>query len=187
MEDTEFDRALVTSAFDLIAQSGWRHVSVADAARAADLPLDRARRRFHCKFSILTRFGRIADEAALTGILEDSTPRDRLLGIVMSRIDVLQAHRAGMLALLRDLPHDPLTGLALAPVSLRSMRWMLEGARLESTGWRGELRTNGMLAVWLYTVNAWRSDESEDLSATMAALDRALDRAEQAEGTLAGV
>jgi AcrR family transcriptional regulator len=187
MEDTEFDRALVAAAFDLIAQSGWRNLSVADAARAADLPLDRARARFPCRLAVLARFEAQADQAALTGIVEDSTVRDRLLGIVMSRIDVLQSHRAGVIALLRDLPRDPLTTLALAPVSLRSMRWMLEGARIETGGWRGPLRIQGMLGVWLYTVNAWRSDESEDLSATMAALDRALNRAEQAEASLAGM
>ena len=183
MEDTDFDRALVASAHDLISQTGWKSVSVAAAARAAGLPLDRARVRFPCKLSILARFGRIADQAALTGIVEDSTPRDRLLGIVMSRIDVLRAHRPGVLALLRDLPHDPLTSLALAPLHLRSMRWMLDGAGIETGGLRGHLRIRGMLAVWLYTVHAWRTDESEDLSATMAALDRALNRAEQAEMT----
>ena len=38
----------------------------------------------------------------------------------------------------------------------------------------------GLLAVWLWTIRAWRTDDSEDLSATMAALDAALRRAEQA-------
>jgi len=184
MEDTEFDRALIASAFGLIAERGWKSLTVSAAARAAGLPLDQARRRFACRLAIVARFGSLADQACLTGIVEDSTTRDRLLGIVMSRIDVLQAHRSGVLALLRDLPLDPLTGLALAPATMRSMRWMLEGAGIETAGLRGQLRTQGMLGVWLYTVNAWRGDESEDLSATMAALDRALNRAEQSENSL---
>jgi hypothetical protein len=187
MQDSDFDRALLTNAFELIAESGWSGLSVAAAARAGGLDLSRARARFPCKLSLLTRFGTLADQAALTGIVEDSTVRDRLLGIVMSRIDVLQAHRAGVLALLRDLPRDPLSALALGPAIMHSMRWLLEGAHVETGGLRGHLRCQGMLGVWLYTVQAWRSDESEDLSATMAALDRALNRAEQAEGSLAGL
>ena len=34
-------------------------------------------------------------------------------------------------------------------------------------------------AVWLATLRAWTRDDTADLGATMAALDRALDRAEQ--------
>jgi hypothetical protein len=38
----------------------------------------------------------------------------------------------------------------------------------------------GLVAVWLWTMRTWRGDETEDLSATMAALDSALRRAERA-------
>ena len=60
------------------------------------------------------------------------------------------------------------------------MRWMLEAAGIPTRGIRGELRVKGLVAVWLWTLRAWRADDSEDLSATMAALDAALRRAEQA-------
>ena len=60
------------------------------------------------------------------------------------------------------------------------MRWMLEAAGIPTRGVRGELRVKGLVAVWLWTIRAWRADDSEDLSATMAALDAALRRAEQA-------
>ena len=43
------------------------------------------------------------------------------------------------------------------------------------------------MAVWLWTIRAWRSDESQDLSATMAALDAALRRAERRPNGSAGV
>lgn len=184
MNDLEFDQALVASAYKVIAESGWSALSVATAARAADLPLDRARARFSSRQAILARFSTMADQHALALATTEGLVRDRLFDIVMRRIDALQMHRPGVLALLRDLPRDPLTALALAPLSMRSMRWLLDGAGIETNGPRGLLRTNGMLAVWLYTVRAWRDDESEDLSATMAALDRALARADQAEASL---
>ena len=61
------------------------------------------------------------------------------------------------------------------------MRW---AAGCGGTGPQGTLRAAGLLAVWGYTVQAWQRDDSADLSATMAALDRALTRAEQAQGWL---
>ena len=65
MDNAEFDAALVASAFSLAAERGWSRVSVAQAARDADLPLDRARRRFPGRCAVLLRFGSLADQAAL--------------------------------------------------------------------------------------------------------------------------
>jgi len=153
---------------------------VAAAARAAGLALARARERFPARGAILLRFGRIADQSALSELSSDGPPRDRLFDLLMRRIDTFQAHRAGVLALLRALPAEPPTALLLALATRRSMRWMLEAACLSTGGVRGKLRVNGLVAVWLWTMRTWRSDETQDLSATMAALDAALRRAEQA-------
>ena len=65
MDDAEFDSALIAAAFQMAAEQGWRRVSVAAAARAAGLPLARARARFPGRAAILLRFGRLADQAAL--------------------------------------------------------------------------------------------------------------------------
>jgi hypothetical protein len=64
------------------------------------------------------------------------------------------------------------------------MRWMLDAAEIEGDGCRRRALALGMVGVWLSTVRAWAEDESEDLGTTMAALDRALDRAEQVARTL---
>ena len=180
MDDVEFDKALIGAAFQLAAEKGWRAVSVATAARAAALPLARARERFPGKAVILLRFGRLADQAALVEAPAEGVARDRLFDLLMHRIDTLQAHRQGVLALLRALPAEPPTALLLALATSRSMRWMLETAGISATGLRGEVRVRGLTAVWLWTLRAWQGDASEDLSATMAALDTALRRAEQA-------
>ncbi len=184
MDDAAFDRALVGAAFSLAAERGWSGVSVAAAARRADLPLDRARARFPMRGAILLRFGVVADQAALALAPREGPHRDRLFDILMRRFDVLQQHRDGVLALLRALPSDPCSAALLAGASLRSMAWLLEGADISARGPFGRLRTKGLLAVWLSGVRAWRYDMSEDLSATMAALDRALSQAERVEGWL---
>jgi ubiquinone biosynthesis protein COQ9 len=180
MDDAEFDRALIASGFKMAAEQGWRAVSIAAAARSAELPLAQARARFPGRAALLLRFGRLADQAALAETQSEGPARDRLFDLLMRRIDALQGHRAGVLALLRSLPADPPTALLLALATRRSMRWMLEAAGIPTRGIRGELRVKGLVAVWLWTLRAWRADDNEDLSATMAALDAALRRAENA-------
>lgn len=186
MSDTEFDTALVTAAFRLCGETGWRNVNVAAAARAAGLPLAEARERFPTKLCILTRFGRLADQAALADLTEDGSVRDNLFDLLMRRFDVLQSNRAGVKALLRTLPGDPPTAALLACATRRSMKWMLQAAGVSTAGLRGELKIRGLIGVWLWGVRAWERDESEDLSATMAAIDHGLQRAEQVMACLHG-
>lgn len=180
MDDDAFDRALIGAAFAQAAELGWRHVSVAGAARAAGLPLPRARARFPSRGALLLRLGRIADQAALTEMSGEGSIRDRLFDLIMRRIDVLQAHRAGVLALMRALPCEPPTAALLACATRRSLRWLAQAAGVEVGGLRGALILRGLVAVWLWTLRAWERDESADLSATMAALDTALGHAERA-------
>jgi len=186
MDDAEFDRALIAAAFDLAAEKGWQRLSIAEAARRAGLALDRARLRFPGRGVLLLRFGRMADQAALAQAELEGPPRDRLFDLLMRRIDTLQAHRPGILALLGALPANPGLALFLTLANLRSMAWMLEAAGVSSTGPAGRLRAKGLLGVWLWTLRAWQRDTSADLAATMAALDRALGEAERWAGRLPG-
>jgi ubiquinone biosynthesis protein COQ9 len=186
MSDPDFDAALVTAAFRLAGDQGWRNVNVVAAAREAGLSLAEARERFPSRAAILLRFGRQADQAALIDASIEGTVRDRLFDLVMRRFDVMQTHRAGVQALLRFLPTHPTTALLLACATRRSMRWMLQAAGVTATGPRGEVQVRGLLAVWLWGTRAWARDESDDLSGTMAAVDTALQRAEQIASWLHG-
>lgn len=186
MSDTDFDTALVTAAFRLAGDQGWRDINVVAAAREGGLPLVEARDRFPSRAAILLRFGRLADQAALIDASTEGTVRDRLFDLLMRRFDVMQTHRTGVKALLRYLPTHPPTALLLACATKRSMRWMLQAAGIPATGVRGEIQVRGLLAVWLWGIRAWERDESEDLSGTMAAVDTALQRAERAASWLHG-
>ncbi len=179
MDDTEFDTALVSAAFAQAALTGWPGLSVVDAARAAGLPLGRARARFPGPVAVLMRFGLMADDAALAEIPAEPRARERVFDLLMRRFDVLQEHREGMLALLRSLPLNPVLSLMLGAATLRSMGWMLDTAGVSVAGVRGQVRANALVGVWLYALRAWQKDESADLAGTMAALDKALDQAER--------
>jgi ubiquinone biosynthesis protein COQ9 len=183
MEDDAFDAALIGAAFRLAGDRGWSRVSVAAAAREAGLDLARARLRFPGQVAVLMKFGRMADRAALVTAQAEGagtgSVRDRLFELLMRRFDVLQEHRAGVEALMRSLPARPGLALLLAGATQRSMGWMLEAAGVEATGPLGQLRAKALVGVWLWAARAWMRDNSADLSATMAALDTALTRAEQ--------
>ena len=58
------------------------------------------------------------------------------------------------------------------------MIWMLEAAGIPANGPRGAVIALGLAGIYLYTLRIWVGDNSPDMGKTMAALDRALDRAE---------
>jgi ubiquinone biosynthesis protein COQ9 len=179
MDDAEFDKALIGAVFAQAGATGWARVSVADAARRAGLSLVRARERAPGLRAVLLRFGRMADAAALADPPAEGTTRDRLFYLLMQRVDVVQAHRAGVLALMRALPFEPATVMLLDLANRRSMRWMLEAAGVATVGFRGEAKVSALVGVWVWTMRAWSRDTTDDMSGTMSALDGALGRVER--------
>lgn len=182
MADESFDRALVASAFQLVASRGWFRLSAWDAAKAAGLDPAKARQRFPSRFSILLRLGELADTAVLAQPAEDPTVRERLFDLLMRRFDAMIPYREGIAALLPALPADPAAALLLACATRQSMGWILEAAGEPVAGCKGHLKRDGLILVWTAALRVFVKDTSSDLSATMAALDKALDRAAQAVG-----
>jgi hypothetical protein len=164
-----------------IAAEGWHGLTMRRVAAEAGIGTAELRRLLPTPLAALRLHLRLADQEVLRGTLpgQGGSARDRLFDVVMRRLDALQPHRPGVLRLLRDLRRDPLLAVALAPGMAVSMAWMLEAAEIDTAGPGGLLRVKGLGAVWLAALRAWEQDSSEDLGPTMAALDRALDRAEQ--------
>jgi AcrR family transcriptional regulator len=177
---------LVAGLWRVVARHGWDGLTMRRVSAASGVSLAELRRRCPTPSVLLALHNRVVDQQVLEGTVPDTgdTPRERLFDVLMRRVDALQPHRRGVLRLLDEALTDPVLALALFSGLPRSMAWMLEAARIGTDGFAGALRANGLAAVWLYTLRAWARDNTEDLGPTMAALDRALDRAEQTARTL---
>ncbi|WP_027283514.1 hypothetical protein [Rubritepida flocculans] len=180
------DSALLAAFWRVLAGTGWEGLTLRAVAAEAGVPLAELRRRFPGPLAFLRAHLAAVEQEVIAGTVEDSssTARDRLFDVLMRRLDAMQPHRAGITRLMRDLPRDPALALWLAAQMPASMAWMLEAAGLEAGGPRGAARAHGLALVWLAALRAWEKDETQDLSPTMAALDRALDRADKAARSL---
>lgn len=181
------EAAAIEAAMRLAAEKGWSRLSLADIAAEARQPLAEFYRRFPSRQAILTALSRRTDLDVLRAVdaeAPEGEPRDRLFDVLMRRFDVLQPHRAGLRAVARATCRDPLALLCGAAGLRRSMSAMLEAAGIPATGLAGLLRAKGLVAVYLAAFRAWLGDESEDRAHTMAALDRALRRADSCAAIL---
>jgi AcrR family transcriptional regulator len=172
---------IIDAALALIAQEGWRRLSLAAIAAEAGLPIVQLYRVFPSKPAILCGFSRRIDEAVLATPLDggaaaeaDERPRDRVFDLLMRRFDALQPYRAALAVLGREVPADPVAALGMAAGLLRSIGWMLEAAGISTGGLGGCVAVNLTAAAYGATLRVWLRDDSPDLAPTMAALDRRL-------------
>lgn len=180
-EPGESDRdAIAIAAVRLAGRKGWRTLSLAEIAAEAGVSLADLASCFVCRQEMLDQFERIIDRRMLgRAVGPDSTDRlrDRLFDLLMERFEALQPFREGVNRIARDLPFDPASGLVLAAALPRTVAWMYAGAGVPVEGPLMPLRIAALSGLYLSVFRTWSRDDGPDLAKTMAALDRALDKA----------
>ncbi|MGB0749131.1 MAG: hypothetical protein ACPGO3_10325 [Magnetospiraceae bacterium] len=174
---------VISAVLDIIEEDGWAAVTMAAAARRASVPLAEVRAAFSDRQAVLDAYLSGIDQAVLEATAQDEvtdeSPRDRLFDVIMRRFDALAPRKAALQNLLMAATRDPAISICGSGRLATSMRWMLEAAGLCAAGPVGALKTVGMAALYASVFRVWLKDESPDMSKTMAALDKALDRAER--------
>jgi AcrR family transcriptional regulator len=167
----------------LIAERGYREVSLNDVAAAAGLGRAELYRLYPDKLALVQAFmtridGEVLADTPVTTDPEE-TVRDRLFDMLMRRFDALKPHRVALASIRRAGLRDPLMTLVLGPALMRSMAGMLEAAGTANGGLSGLVRQNALLAIYAAVSRIFEKDDSGDLSKTMAALDSRLKNAER--------
>ncbi|MFT8247031.1 TetR family transcriptional regulator [Roseomonas sp. BN140053] len=187
MQNTpDLDPRVIDALWRVVAEHGWHGVTFRRIADESGESLESLRGLGASPFALLAAHARAVDRAVLAGTVPNGggTVRDRIFDVLMRRFDALAPHREGLLRFQADLRRDPLLALALSPGLMASMAWMLEAAEVDTAGFTGGLRVQGLVGVWLSVSRAWVNDDSADLGPTMSALDKALDQAERVARTL---
>ncbi|MCF8483146.1 MAG: hypothetical protein K9H25_22200 [Rhodospirillum sp.] len=182
----DLDRIL-DGALRLAGTVGWTKGTLARVAEELDMPLARVLSLAPTRTAILAAWGKRVDARILEDGVEldpEETVRDRLFDLIMRRLDALAPHKEAVAALPPACAGDPLLGLTAAMDLAHSMAMTLEAAGVGASGFTGLLRVKGLSALFLYILRIWLSDDSPDMAKTMAALDKALDRAESAANSL---
>lgn len=179
------EKKVLQAALDLAAERGWPAVTVTAVAERAGLGPDAVFAHAPGRQGFLDLLGRKLDEAALAeGAVDEEEPaRDRLFEVMMRRFDFLQDHREGILAIMSGFRGDPITAFRQIPALERSMALMLDLAGLPARGLIGQAKIRVLSLIYLDLARTWSRDDSEDMAATMKALDRRLDQAEQLANT----
>jgi AcrR family transcriptional regulator len=176
---------LLTAAFALIGDEGWRAFSFATLARRTDVSRVDIYRQFRSRDALLDGLNRRADEAMLAvdeAELAGLPPRDRVFELLMRRLEALVPYRAGLARLARDARADPCVVLLTACRLERSFMWLQDAAGLRHRGLRASLARRVLGLAYARAVQVWFDDAGADLGKTMAELDKQLRRVQNVAG-----
>ncbi len=180
------DRAVMT-ALGRLAEGGWSAVELIAVARDAKAPLSVVRSVVRSPTALMLALVDMVDEAVLAGTdlpSDDESPRDRLFDAIMRRFDALSPAKPAIRRLLRELPRRPQAYLPVGPALVQSMRLMLAAAGLPVRGPFGLARAVALAGAYARLYRTWLDDDSEDLAATMSALDKQLAQLEEIANTV---
>jgi len=172
---------VVRATLGLVAEEGWSAVGITRVAEWAGMKLTEVAALAHDRQGLLNLIGAAVDQAALAEgpVDEADSARDRLFEVMMRRFDYLEDNRAGFVALTRALERDPGLALRQARPIEASMALMLDLAGMPPRGLIGTIKTRALTLIYLDVARTWRGDDGGELAATMKALDRRLNQAEQ--------
>jgi ubiquinone biosynthesis protein COQ9 len=185
--DAMSDDPLVAATLAEAAITGWRELTLDGVAARAGLPLGQVLLKAPTRAHLVLRIIDDIDRKMVTGVvnLDDAdSPRDRLFDVLMRRYDILNQDRDGMRAVVTGLMRDPRAASFVVCRLRRSAAIILGAAGIGTDGPVGFLRVQGLGVIAASGLRAWLNDDTTDLAKTMAAVDRALARAERLMGLL---
>jgi AcrR family transcriptional regulator len=178
---------IVDALMALAAQERWDSITLPMIAREADVSLADLRDHFPSKGAILSGFARRIDRIVLDGTADDmlgEPTRERVLDVMMRRLDALAPYKAALKDISAAARRDPLMLAALNQLAFNSWRYMLAAADVDTEDALGMVKVQGAAIVFARTLDAWFTDDSADMAATMARLDKELGNGERIMGRL---
>jgi AcrR family transcriptional regulator len=173
---------IVDALMALAAEENFEDITLSMIAERAQVSLADFRDLYTSKGAVLAAFARRIDHVVLEGTTSDmaeESARERLFDVLMRRLDALAPYKKGLEGIAEWAQRDPLAAAPLGRLGMRSMRFMLEAAGIDSGGRLGPLKLRGLGLTWMRILAVWMKDDDAGLSATMAELDRALTRGDK--------
>lgn len=169
------DDKILDAALALAAEKPWDGVSLSDIAQKSGLSLEELRAQIEDKDDILGGLHERLDRAMLSATAFEGSIKERLFDLLMNRFDGMQPQRDAFVSMLDAVKFQPSLLAKGACLAFSSMGWMLDAAGSKS----GDLGKGVLSLVYLNALRVWIKDDSADLSATMAAVDQGLTKAER--------
>lgn len=169
---------------NVLAEKGWSGLTKAQLQKSKHISVDEAEALSQAPEQVIALISQYVTEITLNSFDAEvtETEREALFELFMTRFEVMQDNREAFCAIHRAARENP----CLLRVLLCELRKMVPNlVRQALPDFKMTLpQVLGLMGIYMVCVYVWVTDESADLSATMAALDKNLGMAERAANFL---
>ena len=178
----EIEKNYIKKGFDLINDIGWEEFSIEELSIREKIPLNELKIYFKCKYSIVDRFSKLIDKNIESKLriqdFENSSKKDILFELMMMRFDEMDEFKSSLAKILDASKNKPLLISIITKNVMNTMDFFLELSNSYNNYAFDFLKKNFLFLIYSITFKTWLSDNTEELSKTMAELDRLLSTAE---------
>ncbi len=178
----QIEKDYIKKGFDLINDIGWEEFSIEKLSTIEKIPLNDLKVYFKCKYSIVDKFSRMIDKNIESKLriqdFKDSSKKDILFELIMMRFDEMEGFKGSLVKILDVSKNKPLLISIITKNVMNTMDFFLELSNSYNNYAFDILKKNFLFFIYSITFKTWLSDDTEDLSKTMAELDKLLSTAE---------
>jgi len=179
---SETEKNYIRKGFDLINDIGWNKFSIEKLSVKENIPVKNLKIFFKCKYSIVDKFSTMIDKNIESKLriedFKDSSKKDILFELIMMRFDEMEEFKGSLAKVLDASKNKPLMISIITKNVMNTMDFFLELSNSYNNYAFDLLKKNFLFIIYSITFKTWLSDNTEDLSKTMAELDKLLSTAE---------
>jgi len=179
---SETEKKFIKKGFHLINDIGWDKFSLEKLSTKENIPVEDLKDLFKCKYSIVDKFSRMVDKNIESKLkiedFKDSSKKDILFELIMMRFDEMEEFKGSLAKILDASRNKPLLISIITKNVMNTMDFFLELSDSYNNYAFDFLKKNFLFLIYSITFKTWLSDNTEELSKTMAELDRLLSTAE---------
>jgi ubiquinone biosynthesis protein COQ9 len=169
-------------AFKLIEEIGWNNFSLEKLAKKESIKIEDLNFFFKDETELIENFSEMIDEQVIKEVdlneFNQNSVKDNIFELIMVRFEKLDPYKKSLDILLKELRYKPKILNKLTKKIFNSLDLFLEISNAKSNYVFDFLKLNIMFIIYGYTFKIWLQDDSEDMSKTMAEVDKWLSEAE---------
>ena len=181
-DSMEIEKIYIEKGFNLINDIGWEQFSIENLSTKEKIPLNKLKVYFKCKYSIVEKFSRMIDKNIESKLrvndFKDSSKKDILFELIMMRFDEMEEFKSSLARVLDASKKNPILISIITQNVMNTMDFFLELSNSYNNYAFDALKKYFLFLIYSITFKTWLTDNTEDLSKTMAELDRLLSTAE---------
>ena len=184
MKPLKQEYIILDKIFTNIAKDGWTKFSLLQFSKTQKISIKDLKIFFRNKDHILERFSKMIDFKVESNIdieeMKNTSKKDNLFELIMLRLEVMQTYKVALRNILSSAKEQPIILKKLSKNIINSLDYYLELSLYYDDTPVDFLKKNAIFIVYSLTFRVWLNDESDDLSKTMAELDKFLSMADKA-------